>query len=67
MGSQWGIMPQSTPIVGLIIISPLSNSATTTVIASPSIAEGLFLQLDVTQIGVSTAGSKLSVTLEGDV
>lgn len=55
-----------TTIATLTILAG-ANSATTTVITNPSIAEGLFLQLDVTQTGIGTAGSKLSVTLEGDV
>lgn len=41
-----------------------SNSAETTSVTNPSITEGTYLRIDVTQIGSSTAGAKVSATLD---
>lgn len=49
--------------IATLTIPAGSNSANTTVITGPNLSEGTYLKLDITQIGIATAGSKLTVTL----
>ena len=50
-------------IIGTLTIPAGATSATSTSFVTPALTEGTFLKLDVTQIGIATAGSKLTVTL----
>jgi len=51
-------------LIATLTIPAGTTTAESTTIASPSLSEGSYLVLNVTQIGSSTAGSYLSVTLD---